>query len=93
MKISAKINWKNPDNKKAVKQLITVNIDDLITAKGKVCITSDGKPFICWPSYKSKKDNKYYSDFYVTDEKLKGALDDLAVKLYDDEKDSSVTIR
>ena len=31
--------------------------------------------------------------FYVTDEKLKGALDDLAVKLYDDEKDSSVTIR
>ena len=42
---------------------------------------------------KNKKDNKYYSDFYVTDEKLKGALDDLAVKLYDDEKDSSVTIR
>ena len=93
MKISAKINWKNPDNKKAVKQLITVNIDDLITAKGKVCVTSDGKPFICWPSYKNKKDNKYYSDFYVTDEKLKNALDDLAVKLYDDEKDSSVTIR
>ena len=93
MKISAKINWKNPDNKKAVKLLITVNIDDLITAKGKVCVTGDGKPFICWPSYKNKKDNKYYSDFYVTDEKLKGALDDLAAKLYDDEKDSSVTIR
>ena len=93
MKISAKINWKNPDNKKSVKQLITVNIDDLITAKGKVCVTNDGKPFISWPSYKSKKDNKYYSDFFVTDEKLKNALDDLAVKLYDDEKDSSVTIR
>ena len=93
MKISAKINWKNPDSKKTVKQLITVNIDDLITAKGKVCVSHDGKPFICWPSYKSNKDNKYYSDFFVTDEKLKKALDDLAVKLYDDEKDSSVTIR
>ena len=93
MKISAKINWKNPDSKKTVKQLITVNIDDLITAKGKVCVSHEGKPFICWPSYKSNKDNKYYSDFFVTDEKLKKALDDLAVKLYDDEKDSSVTIR
>ena len=93
MKISAKINWMTHDEKKAVKQLITVNIDDLITVKGKVCVTSDGRPFICWPSYKNKKDNKYYTDFYVTDEKLKDALEELAVILYDDEKDSSVTIR
>lgn len=93
MKISAKINWKNPDSKKTVKQLLTVNIDDLITAKAKLCVTKEGIPFICWPSYKNNKDNKYYSDFFVTDDKLKKALDDLANKLYDDEKDSSVTIR
>ena len=93
MKISAKINWMTHDEKKADKQHITVNIDDLITAKGKVSVTSDGKAFICWPSYKNKKDNKYYSDFYVTDEKRKMALDELTGKLYDDKKDSSVTIR
>lgn len=93
MKISAKINWKNPNPKKAIKQLLTVNIDDMITAKGKLCVSSEGKPFICWPSYKNTVDNKYYSDFYVTDDKIKQALDDLAVKLYDDEKDASVTIR
>lgn len=92
MKVSAKINWKNPDSK-TVKQLLTVNIDDLITAKAKLCITNEGKPFIGWPIYKNKKDNKYYSDFYVTDEKLRNALDELAAKLYDEEKDSSVTIR
>lgn len=93
MRISAIINWKNPDPKKTVKQLLTVNIDDLITAKGKLCVTNEGKPFICWPSYKNNKDNKYYSDFFVADEKLKKALDDLASRLYDDERDSSVTIR
>lgn len=93
MRISAKINWKNPDPKKTLKQLLTVNIDDLITAKGKLCVTKEGKPFITWPSYKNTKDSKYYSYFFVSDEKLKNALDDLASKLYDDEKDSSVTIR
>lgn len=93
MRISAKINWTNPKEGSLIKQLLTVNIDDLITAKGKLCVTSKGEPFICWPSYKNKKDNKYYSDFFVSDEKLKKALDELAAKLYNDEKDSSVTIR
>ena len=93
MKISAKINWKNPKESSSIKQLLTVNIDDLITAKGKLCISKEGRPFICWPSYKNNKDNKYYSDFFVSDEKLKNALDELAEKLFVDEKDSSVTIR
>lgn len=93
MRISAKINWINPTKIGPLKQLLTVNIDDLITVKGKLCVSKTGRVFICWPSYKNYKDNKYYSDFFVTDEKLKNALDELANKLFDDEKDSSVTIR
>lgn len=56
---------------------ISLTLNDVMTINGIYLVETEDKFFLDWPSYESKKEEKYRSYFFLKKEYLEGEIDQL----------------